>query len=240
MYVSNSSAKQRTRSEKVGSAAICAKRRSETCASNARGFCSHCCHSPGSRSRKTSPPSGAQLHQKFQARLSSGWSVLGRSRVRIIVSGSFCVSVVIRGIHKRDFQFGTTEHKESGARRRKRMSDLAEYYQLVNLERCQKPDRRQGNLRIRLASSSEQWLIPLAIDYIINRALKLFRPKIGCTSVTRPRLHLPAQEILFAQLSCRSRFEAIIKQLPVSRDIRSTVNVVPPTIDGTTIIAMQP
>src|SRR5207244_3994920 len=133
IYVSNSSAKQRTRSEKVGSAAICAKRRSETCASNARGFCSHCCHSPGSRSRKTSAPSGAQLHQKFQARLSSGWSVLGRSRVRIIVSGSFCVSVVIRGIHKRDFQFGTTEHKESGARRRKRMSDLAEYYQLVNL-----------------------------------------------------------------------------------------------------------
>jgi len=28
------------------------------------------------------------------------------------------------------------------------MSDLAEYYQLVNLERCQKPDRKGGHAEI--------------------------------------------------------------------------------------------
>ena len=46
------------------------------------------------------------------------------------------------------FRFLTTEHKEGGARRRKRMSDLAEYFQLVNLERCQKPDRKGGHAEI--------------------------------------------------------------------------------------------
>ena len=36
--------------------------------------------------------------------------------------------------------------EESARAAEKRMSDLAEYYQLVNLERCQKPDRKGGQL----------------------------------------------------------------------------------------------